>query len=199
MKKDLYEILKIPSDATEDQIKEAYWFLAKQHHPDAQGDENVFKEIGAAYAVLSDPEQRARYDEFGMDDQEMNQVLEMATGIFSAAVDREPRDIMHEVRKVYTGRVKHVEAQKDAMKQGIKKAERILDAMEESPENDFIGNMLRKEVVAMEADIENIGMVGEIMAEAMKMLDEYKFATKLEIPGMKNTNIFVKVETMEAG
>ena len=199
MKKDLYDILKIPRDATPDQVKESYRFLAKQHHPDAQGDENVFKEISAAYDVLSNPEKRARYDEFGMDDEEMNQVLEMARGMFSAAIDKEPSDIMHEVRKVHIERNTQLESQKDAMKKGIQKAERILDAMEESPENDFIGNMLRKEVVGMEADIQNIIMVGEILNKAMEMLDEYKFAPGLEIPGMKNTNIFVTGYSMERG
>lgn len=199
MKKDLYDILKIPMDATPDQVKEAYRFLAKQHHPDAQGDENVFKEISAAYDVLSDSEKRARYDEFGMDDQEMNQVLEMAGGMFSAAIDKEPQDIMHQVRKVYTERNKQLESQKDAIKQGIKKAERILDAMEESPDNDFIGNMLRKEVVGMETDIQNMIMVGEILAKAMEMLDEYKFAPGPEIPGLKNTSVFVMDYSVERG
>lgn len=191
MKKDLYEILKIPRDATPDQVKEAYRFLVKQHHPDVQGDEAIFKEISTAYEVLSDSEKRARYDEFGMDDEEMNQVMEMAKGMFSAAIDKDPEDIMCEVRQVYSERTRQLDSQKDVIKQGIQKAERILDAMEESPENDFIGTMLRKEVVGMEADIENLVRVGEILCKAMDTLSEYRFAPGPEIPGLINTNIFV--------
>jgi molecular chaperone DnaJ len=64
--KDFYATLGVPSDATADAIKKAYRKLARKHHPDANaGDaaaERRFKEIGEAYAVLSDAEQRQQYD-----------------------------------------------------------------------------------------------------------------------------------------
>jgi molecular chaperone DnaJ len=64
--KDFYAVLGVPVDATADQIKKTYRKLARKHHPDANaGDpaaERRFKEIGEAYAVLSDPEQRQQYD-----------------------------------------------------------------------------------------------------------------------------------------
>jgi curved DNA-binding protein len=68
-RRDLYEVLGVPRDADADAIKKAYRKLARQHHPDVNpGDaaaEERFKEISQAYAVLSDPEQRRAYDEFG--------------------------------------------------------------------------------------------------------------------------------------
>jgi molecular chaperone DnaJ len=64
--KDFYAVLGVPPDASADDIKKAYRKLARQHHPDANaGDaaaERRFKEVGEAYAVLSDPEQRQQYD-----------------------------------------------------------------------------------------------------------------------------------------
>jgi molecular chaperone DnaJ len=64
--KDFYAMLGVPTDAGQDAIKKAYRKLARVHHPDANaGDaaaERKFKEIGEAYAVLSDPEQRKQYD-----------------------------------------------------------------------------------------------------------------------------------------
>jgi molecular chaperone DnaJ len=61
--KDFYAILGVPADAEEPAIKKAYRKLARQHHPDAAaGDEGRFKEIGEAYSVLSDAEQRQQYD-----------------------------------------------------------------------------------------------------------------------------------------
>jgi molecular chaperone DnaJ len=64
--KDFYAILGVPADADQDAIKKAYRKLARQHHPDANaGDpasEQRFKEVGEAYAVLADPEQRQQYD-----------------------------------------------------------------------------------------------------------------------------------------
>ena len=67
---DLYEILEVPRDATQADIKKAYRKLVHQYHPDSHpGDKTVeekFKKINAAYAVLNDPDKRARYDQFGM-------------------------------------------------------------------------------------------------------------------------------------
>ena len=64
--KDFYAVLGVPTDATPEAIKKAYRKLARQHHPDANsGDtasERRFKEVGEAYGVLSDPEQRQQYD-----------------------------------------------------------------------------------------------------------------------------------------
>ncbi len=69
--KDLYEILGVSRNAGEEEIKSAFRTLAKKYHPDIyQGDkkeaEEKFKEIGMAYKILSDPETRRRYDQFGM-------------------------------------------------------------------------------------------------------------------------------------
>lgn len=64
---DLYELLGVPRDASPDDIKRAYRRQARQHHPDAGGDEEAFKQITHAYQVLSDPQKRARYDRFGDD------------------------------------------------------------------------------------------------------------------------------------
>lgn len=58
-----YEILGVKRDATNDEIKKAFKKLARQHHPDAGGDEAVFKDISNAFDVLSNKEKRAEYDD----------------------------------------------------------------------------------------------------------------------------------------
>ena len=68
-KKDYYEILGVKKDAAPEEIKKAYRQLALKYHPDrnkSDGDtEKKFKEINEAYQVLSDPEKKSRYDQFG--------------------------------------------------------------------------------------------------------------------------------------
>lgn len=67
-KKDYYEVLGVSKTASEEEIKRAFRKLAKQYHPDVnkeEGAEEKFKEIGEAYAILSDPEKRRQYDQFG--------------------------------------------------------------------------------------------------------------------------------------
>ncbi len=65
MKKDYYEILGVPRDASPEEIKKAYYKLAHKYHPDKGGDEEKMKEINEAFQVLSDKEKRAQYDKFG--------------------------------------------------------------------------------------------------------------------------------------
>src|SRR5687768_10209615 len=68
-KRDYYEVLGLSREATDDDIKKAYRKLAIKFHPDKNpGDktaEEKFKEVGEAYEVLSEPQKRAAYDQYG--------------------------------------------------------------------------------------------------------------------------------------
>jgi len=68
-KRDFYEILGVSNSASPEEVKRAYRKLAKQYHPDVNstdmGAEAKFKEANDAYQVLSDPEKKGRYDQFG--------------------------------------------------------------------------------------------------------------------------------------
>lgn len=78
MKKNLYEILGVDSNATQDDIKKAYKKLAIKYHPDKWAGhpenerkqaEETFKDITGAYEILKDPDKRMQYDRFGTTDQ----------------------------------------------------------------------------------------------------------------------------------
>lgn len=63
----LYETLEVEKSAEQKDIKKAYRKMSRIHHPDKGGDEHKFKEINAAYEILSDPEKREAYDKYGLE------------------------------------------------------------------------------------------------------------------------------------
>ena len=68
MSKDYYKTLGVEKNASDEEIKRAFRKLAKQYHPDVNkepGAEEKFKELGEAYAILSDPQKRKTYDQYG--------------------------------------------------------------------------------------------------------------------------------------
>jgi molecular chaperone DnaJ len=86
-KRDYYSVLGVSRDASDIEIKRAFRELARKHHPDVSPDDNgeAFREINEAYAVLSDPEGRARYDRWGHPDDTsgLSAVVEAAQDILN--------------------------------------------------------------------------------------------------------------------
>ena len=80
----LYDLLSVPKNASLDDIKKSYKKLAVQHHPDKGGDPEKFKEIANAYQILSDEEQRKRYDMLG--DEQFEQSGNMPSHVDPSAI-----------------------------------------------------------------------------------------------------------------
>lgn len=99
-KRDYYEVLGVPRDADAETIKKAYRKLALQYHPDRNpGDktaEEKFKELAEAYEVLSDPQKRAAYDEYGHAAFDPRARAARATGGFAGGF-HDPFEIFREV------------------------------------------------------------------------------------------------------
>jgi len=89
----LYEILGVPADVNDDDLKKAYRALSKEHHPDINSDagaEDRFKDIQKAYEILSDPDRRAEYDRTGKVDTASHDV-------FQEYVIRKASEMMNEM------------------------------------------------------------------------------------------------------
>ncbi len=97
-KRDYYEVLGVSRDASADEIKKAYRKLAKQYHPDLnpddkEGAEAKFKEASEAYEILSDPDKKSRYDQFGHAGVDPNAAAGFGGGGFSGFDDFDLGDI----------------------------------------------------------------------------------------------------------
>ena len=94
---DHYEVLQISPRADQDTVHRVFRHLAKRFHPDnaESGDAGRFKEVVEAYQVLSDPEQRARYDVLhGERTQQKWRVFDQQTALDDIAADRRMRDAL---------------------------------------------------------------------------------------------------------
>ena len=76
---DYYELLGVPRNATESDLKKAYKKQSMQHHPDRNGgSDSKFKEINEAYSALKDPQKRQMYDQYGTADPQQAQAQQQS-------------------------------------------------------------------------------------------------------------------------
>ncbi len=102
-KRDYYDVLGVPRDANEGEIKRAFRELARRYHPDVNADDTAaegrFKEINEAYAVLSDERARGRYDRYGHDAAQRPAAPSTGFGTVVDAVDDLIGDILKRRRE----------------------------------------------------------------------------------------------------
>ncbi|KAI0646992.1 DnaJ-domain-containing protein [Trametes meyenii] len=116
---DLYDVLSVKSDASQDNIKKAYRKLALKHHPDKHSAANEdakaeasikFQQVGFAYTVLSDEKRRKRYDQTGKTDEgaDFGPGEDGWEAYFEELYDRVTRDKLDEMKNKYQGSAEEV-------------------------------------------------------------------------------------------
>mgnify|MGYP002571681013 CR=1 FL=1 len=100
-KRDYYEVLGVAKNADEKTIKKAYRKLAKKYHPDTNAGnpdaEKKFKEVTEAYSVLSDPEKKKMYDQFGHAAFDQSAAIR---AVDSKMVSRDSKVVLEDIRSI---------------------------------------------------------------------------------------------------
>lgn len=155
----LYDTLGVPPDATPEEIKAAYKRKAKETHPDAGGDAAKFQQVTLAHRILSDSEKRAKYDETGSADEDVDTIDTAALAIIGGLVEELTQQIVTrddlqfvDLAKQLRGRVKAQEAQANEnlaqARKFEKKAVALRKRFKAKKGPDYIGNMLDGKVAA---------------------------------------------------
>lgn len=183
IEKTLYEILGVPADATDDQIKRAFRKRVKRAHPDAGGDAEKFRTIQHAYEVLSDPERRKRYNETGQGaDPKMADAMQKAAMILSSLVldlmNANPQgcNVVEGARNMLKAKI---EALRSASASDLQRAQ-TLNGVAELVEKKGAGDNLIAIVIASHGDqckahAEALTKQIEGLTDVLRMLDDYSW------------------------
>ena len=200
-KRDYYEVLGVSKNATDDEIKRAYRKKAKECHPDLHPDdkeaEGRFKELNEANEVLSDPQKRARYDQYGFEDPmagmggAMKNIIALAAGISTGLGygDNAKAAIITRGMAEVTRLGLKMGCQESTFSGLAGIGDLVVTATSVHSRNNKAGNLLGKGYAPEEA-IKEVGMVVEginAIPAAMKLLERYQ----VEMPIIEAVNAIV--------
>lgn len=183
--RDYYEILGLDSNATKDDIKKAYRYLAKEHHPDKNGGDHseAFIDIQMAYDVLSDVEEREMYDEYGFSrkDADMAKIQGLLAQIINGCLARDipSSHLINEIEEEITDAI-------DDLKEEIALCQKAINSMsgqkealktKEGVKFDIVGNTILGLIKQAEQEIL---VRSEEVAIREKLLGLIKYYDKFE-------------------
>lgn len=173
----LYEILGVPRNATTSTIKAAFRKLAGKHHPDRDGgDKEKFQEVQKAYAILSDDEKRAHYDQTGeeqhtsvpIEEQARNELRTMFLAIVDANADlinyrKTMEDMLTTLRK-------DIQALQTKLRRSMNHREKVLKALKGKAT--FLQEALEASIATIhgqissaEAKLQLLTLMGKLLAD----------------------------------
>jgi len=191
-KKNPYKTLNVPTNATQDEIKKAYKNKAKKSHPDVGGDENEFKEISSAYALLADPKKREYYDQYGDEPQSQDSTLNKATRLINTLIDQMlqkhtpeevlKQDFIKEMKNAITdnkNKLKQEVANQNTMMERLSK---MIEIFEEKLSHEgknikiniFITNVEEKKNYVMR-NLKDLDDQEKVLDKSLEILSDYNF------------------------
>ena len=173
-----YQILGVDTSATDDEIKRAYRALAKSNHPDLGGDQARMAQIATAYAILSDPEKRKRFDETGQTEAPppiegaiRQQFCMICEKLFFEREGVLDRYALKNYRQQAESQYRNEKAKAD---QRRKLMEAAKARIAKSPEIDPLGGMIASGLADLDRADQKAAQQMEIINRAFAMFDEYE-------------------------
>lgn len=181
---DPYEVLGVPKDATEAQIKSAYRKASAAAHPDRQGGSHERMQLlNAAYAILRDPEARKQWDEGKgagkeMSDEEKALVLLRGAGMAAISAFLQGNDPIEAIRDALEGQVGGCQNARVNCHRQIEKL-RELAARLRGPTGNFLESMVLAEITRREETLPDYDKDERLFELALSMLKDYSLAPEV--------------------
>lgn len=196
-KKNPYKTLNVPKDASQAEIKKAYKEKAKKAHPDVGGDENEFKEISTAYALLADPQKREYYDQYGDEPQSQDNIYNKANRLVNNLIDQMlekhtpeailKQDFIKEMKGAITdnkNKLKAEVANQNTMMERLSKMidifdKRLVHEGKNIKVNIFLANVEEKKGFIMR-NLKDLDDQEKVLNKALEILSDFKFAHEVD-------------------
>lgn len=179
-----YEVLGVAKNATMDEIKKAHRKLATKHHPDKGGETDAFQRIQHAFEILSDPERRKRFDEFGDASNPKDlksQMLNELAGLMLVVIDQvdiERNDIVHVMKSRINNEISKGQQVMSNLGQQIQKREKVIKRLTlkdaEGGQNVML-NMLEASIGEVRQRLSQVSEAIDRMAQMREILEEYQY------------------------
>lgn len=186
--KTLYDVLGVPKDASQDDIRAAYKQKRSEHHPDREGgDHDLMAELNAAYDVLGNTESRAVYDAVGHSDvQEFERtvVLLMSSAI-EQSLDGLPVGVIKRATTLLYSRILALKVREDSLRKEIKRTEALSGGTKTADEVNLVEKILKERMELQRAAMKEATSAIWHLAEAHKRMGRYEDVMPPEAPTEK--------------
>ena len=178
-----YESLGVASDATKADIKRAWRKLAKEHHPDKGGNEEKFKEIQAAYELLTDDERRKQYDTYGGTDKPKDTtqrarqtIAQTFTGLLQQSEAHPYIDYVSKMATAFKNQKAQCEEKRSQLKQHVNRCEKLL----KKTEGELLRGVIQSRLNTCQGQLTQIEEQLEVTAKCLGMLKGCKCGEDVE-------------------